>query len=199
MMALYIPGGSVLHRLPAAAKRVALPAAGAGLFWLSGAGPLTLAALGVLALFAAARLPMAETWRALRPAVVLLAAIGMFHGAVNGWEAGAVVLLRIGIMMLLATLVTLTTPLSDMMDCLERALWPLRLARLSPARAALVLSLAVRLVPLLTAELERAREAQRARGLERSVLALLLPFLVGSLRLARDMGDAIEARGGASD
>ncbi len=199
MMALYIPGASLLHRMPAAAKLAALPAAAAGLFWLSGAAPLALAALGVLALFAAAGLPLAQTWRALRPALVLLAAIGVFHGLVNGWEAGAVVLLRIAILVLLATLVTLTTRLSDMMDCLERALAPLRLFGLSPARAALVLSLAVRLVPLLTAELERVREAQRARGLERSVLALLLPFLIGSLRLARDMGDAIEARGGAPD
>jgi biotin transport system permease protein len=195
MMALYIPGQSMLHRLPATPKLLALPAAASGLFWLDGPAALAVANAAVVALYALARLPLGETARALRPALVLLLAILLIHGALTDWQTGSVIVLRIAALMLLATLVTLTTRLTDMIDTLERAMAPLRLVGVSPARAGLVLSLAIRLVPLLLAELELVREAQRARGLERGMVSLMLPFLVGSLRLARDLGDAIEARG----
>jgi biotin transport system permease protein len=58
-----------------------------------------------------------------------------------------------------------------------------------------MLSLALRFIPLLFDKFEEIREAQRARGLERSVVALLMPLLIKTLRMANDLTEAIEARG----
>jgi biotin transport system permease protein len=40
------------------------------------------------------------------------------------------------------------------------------------------------------------REAQRARGLDRSLVALVVPLLIRGLRSADALTEAIEARGG---
>jgi biotin transport system permease protein len=58
-----------------------------------------------------------------------------------------------------------------------------------------MLSLALRFIPLLFEKFQEIREAQRARGLDRNLLALLMPLLIKTLRMAGDLTDAIEARG----
>lgn len=195
MMGMYVPGDSLLHRVGAAPKLLALLFAGVGVFLLTLLPAVAAANLAAAGLYLVAGLPARETLRQLRPVAILLAAIFLFHAVLAGWQAGLAVVLRISALVLLATLVTLTTRLSDMIDTLTAALGPLRYVGASPERIGLVLSVAIRLVPLLLRELQRVREAQKTRGLERSVVALMIPFLVGTLRLARDMGDAIEARG----
>ncbi|MEX2644509.1 MAG: energy-coupling factor transporter transmembrane protein EcfT [Acetobacterales bacterium] len=195
MMGLYVPGYSPVHRLGAAPKLLALMLAGIGAFFLESLPALAAANLLAVALYAVAGLPLAETTRQLRPVAILLAFIFLFHLLLTEWQSGLSVVLRISALVLLATLVTLTTRLSDMTDTLTAALTPLRRVGVSPARVGLVLTVAVRLVPLLLGELGRVREAQKTRGLERSVVALMVPFLIGALRLSRDMGDAIESRG----
>lgn len=53
----------------------------------------------------------------------------------------------------------------------------------------------IRFVLLLGELLERIREAQRARGLERPGVAVAAPLLVHTLLFADDLGDALTARG----
>ena len=90
---------------------------------------------------------------------------------------------------------TLTTKLSDMIDVLERALRPLRHVGVSPSKAGMMLSMVVRFIPLMMREAREILEAQRARGLDRSALALLVPLLIKTLKMAGDLSDATEARG----
>jgi hypothetical protein len=65
----------------------------------------------------------------------------------------------------------------------------------NPAKVSLALSLALRFIPLLYAQVHDIREAQRVRGLERNFTAIAVPLLVRTLRMANDLTDAIEARG----
>jgi biotin transport system permease protein len=58
-----------------------------------------------------------------------------------------------------------------------------------------VLALTIRAVPVLTATFEQARDARRARGLERSARALLVPLVVRTVRHADQLGEALVARG----
>ncbi len=191
---LYIHRTTPIHALPAAAKLAVLAAAGLAVFLTRDLAALGAALAAVLALFALARLPWRELVHQIKPAFWLLAILFLVHWAITDWQQGLLAVLRFGVLILLATLITFTTRVSDMIDVIERGLEPLRRFGANPARLGLMLSMAIRFIPLLFALYHEIREAQAARGLQRNVFALLLPLLVRTLRLADDITDALEAR-----
>ena len=195
MLSLYVPGDSFVHRLPAGAKLLILFAGSMALFAVSGipvhAGEL----LVVAGLFRVARLPWRDTLHQLRPALIFLVPIFLFHVFITDWVLGLETVLRILVLLLLAVLVTLTTRLSDMIDVLERAIRPLRHVGINPSKVGMMLSMVIRFIPLMMREAQEILEAQRARGLDRSAIALLVPLLIKTLKMADDLSDAIEARG----
>lgn len=195
ILGLYVDRRTPIHALPPAAKLAALAAAGIGVFLV--ADPVWLAALlaGVVGLMAVARVPLAQAAHQLRPIAILLAVIFVVHGVFTTWEQGLVVALRFAALLLLALVVTFTTRVSAMIETLERALRPLAAIGVNPSKVSLTLSMALRFIPLIAARAVAVREAQRARGLERNLVALVMPLLVKTLRMANDLSDAIEARG----
>ena len=195
MLSLYVSGDSFVHRLPAGVKLLLLFVTSTALFAVSGiavhAGELAV----VAGLFHAARLPWRDTLHQLCPALIFLAPIFLFHVFVTDWMLGLQTVLRILVLLLLAVLVTLTTKLSDMIEVLERAVRPLRHVGVNPSKVGMMLSMVIRFIPLMMREAQEILEAQRARGLDRSAIALLMPLLIKTLKMADDLSDAIEARG----
>ena len=195
ILSLYVPGESFVHRLPAGAKLLALFAGSVALFAVSGipihAGELLI----VAGLFRIARLPWRDTLRQLRPALLFLVPIFVFHAFITDWALGLETVLRILVLLLLAVLVTLTTKMSEMIDVIELAVRPLRHVGVSPSKVGMMLSMVIRFVPLMMKEAQEILEAQRARGLDRSAVALLVPLLIKTLKMADNLSDAIEARG----
>jgi biotin transport system permease protein len=194
-LALYIHRASPLHRLAPSVKVAVLIAAGIGVFLVGNPLWLMPLLLIVAALYAFARIPLAALARQLRPLGVLIGLIFLFHGLFTTWALGVLVVLRLAVLVLLAMLVSFTTRVSDMIETIERGLAPLALLGVDPAKASLALSLALRFIPLLYAQVHDIREAQRVRGLERNFTAIAVPLLVRTLRMANDLTDAIEARG----
>jgi biotin transport system permease protein len=194
-LALYIHGVSPLHRLAPSVKVAVLIAAGIAVFLVGNPLWLTAVLLIVAALHALARIPLAALARQLRPLAVLIGLIFLFHGLFTTWTLGLLVVLRLAVLVLLAMLVSFTTRVSDMIETIERGLAPLALLGLDPGKVSLALSLALRFIPLLYAQVHDIREAQRVRGLERNVTAIAVPLLIRTLRMASDLTDAIEARG----
>jgi biotin transport system permease protein len=86
-----------------------------------------------------------------------------------------------------------------MVAALERALHPLARFGIDPSQIGLVISLALRFIPVLGERLTQIREAQRARGLERNILALAVPLLLHCLHMADAVADAIDARSAMRD
>jgi biotin transport system permease protein len=151
--------------------------------------------VAVLGLFAVARLPAREVVAQLRPVLFLALFFFAIHALLVSWQSGLVTVLRFTILVSLAVVITLTTRVSDMVDALEAALRPLRIIGVNPAKISLMISLAIRFVPLLVDLVREIRAAQQARGLERSIAAVAVPLIVKTLRMASVLTDAIEARG----
>ncbi|SDM16779.1 energy-coupling factor transporter transmembrane component T family protein [Allokutzneria albata] len=195
MLSLYRPGTSALHRLPVGVKLVVLLLSGIGLFFV--ANPFVLGGflLVVVGLWCLAGIPPVELLRQLRPLLLVLVLLGVAQVVLLGWASAFAVLLRLITLVLLATLVTMTSRTEDMISALERAASPLRVVGLRPHRIAFVLSLTLRFIPLIKEKADEIRAAQRARGVERSSLALLLPLLVKVLRMADHIAEALDARG----
>lgn len=156
---------------------------------------LAVAAAVVAALYAVSGVGVAAAWAQVRP--VRWFALALFGvQLVVADLAGAVSsTLRVVLAIALAGLVTLTTRTGDLMAFLERCLAPARFAGLDPYRLSLLLSLTLRSVPVIAELATRVREAQRARGVERSPRAFAVPLVVGALRHADALGEALAARG----
>lgn len=195
MFSLYVPGRSPIHRLPAGIKLAGLAAGSSMLFVFPGIPVHAAELLAVLALFQVAGLPWKEVFDQLRPALVFLVPIFLFHVFLTDWVLGLETVLRILTLLLLAVIVTLTTRLSDMIDVLERIMRPMRFAGINPSKVGMMLSMVIRLIPLMMREAGEILEAQRARGLDRNAIALLVPLLIKALKMADDLSDAMDARG----
>lgn len=197
MLGLYLHRESVIHRLPAGAKLGGLLLVTVAVLALPGAWGALAAALIGAAVLIAARLPTGRVLAELRAPVVMLTLLFGFQAllAGGGWEETAVAVARFAALILLATLVTLTTRVMDMVDLFERLFGLLRPVGVNPAKVALMLALTIRFIPLLGEQVREVRMAQRARGVERNIAALFVPLLVKILTMADDLTAALEARG----
>jgi biotin transport system permease protein len=194
-LGLYLPGSSVLHRLPAGAKLLAMIAAGVGSVFLDRPWQVAVALGTVLLLYAAARLPPRVVAGQVRPLAWLLGLTAVFHLVVSGWERAVVVVGVLTALVLLASLVTLTTRTTDLVDAVVAGCRPLRAVHVDPERIGLLIALGIRCVPVVVGLAEEVRDAQRARGLGASPRAFAVPLIVRSLRHADALGEALTARG----
>lgn len=190
---LYIPGDSPLHLMRPAWKLGLLFVYCTALFALS--HPAMLGAGLVLATFgyALAGLQAKHGLAAFRPALYVLAAIFAAQLWLDGLATAIHVTLRLIALLMAAALVTYTTKASEFTDGI--------LALLSRApswvpkeKIALAISLVWRFIPMIRTQFDEVREAQRARGMERSLLALAAPLVVRVLKTADEVSDAITAR-----
>lgn len=190
---LYVFGDSPLHRARPLVKMLALVVFCTGLFLFDHWAAIVIAGLMVAAGFALAGLHPRHGFAALRPALWILAAIF----AVQVWLAdltlATFIISRFALLILAASLVTLTTTAGEFVEGIEAALkhapdW------VPKARIALAISLTLRFIPLVRSVLIEVRQAQMARGLERNITALLVPLVVRTLKHADETAQAIQAR-----
>lgn len=193
-LGLYVPRDSGLHRLPAGWKLLLLAIAGLLVFAVKDWRILMALLAGTLALYGLARLGIKTTWAQVRPSLWLLVFFFSFQAIFSGWEAGLVTVLRFGVMILLASLVTLTTRVSELLATLERAIKPFARFGVNPAKVSLAISLTLRFIPVIAQTVTDVQEAQRARGIEKNQLALAVPVIIRTLKMADDVADAIDAR-----
>ena len=195
MLDLYTPGQSILHRMSPGPKMLALMI-GATVLFLNQSLPLTAVACGaVLALYLVAGLSLKKAAQQLRPLMWIFVLFFAVQWWFSGVELAAYVVLRLAALILLASLVTLTTRASDMIDTMTWALGGLRPLGVNPAKVGLAISLALRFIPVLAQITQEVRAAQKARGLERSVIAVAMPVAIRTLKMADEISDALESRG----
>lgn len=195
MLDLYTPGTSILHRMSPGPKMAALAIGATALFLQESLLITALAILAILALYGLAKFPLKTALNQIRPLVWIFALFFAVQWYFSGLELAAYVVLRLAALILLASLVTLTTRSSDMIDSLTRALRFLRPFGVNPDKVSLAISLALRFIPVLGRISTEVREAQKARGLEHSVIAVAMPMAIRAIKMADEISDAIESRG----
>ncbi|MFC9336274.1 energy-coupling factor transporter transmembrane component T family protein [Arthrobacter sp. NPDC057009] len=195
LLANYVPGTSLIHRMPLWLKFLLVLACGAASFlivdWRLAAAALTvLCVLFLLSGAGAVRL-----YRAVKPLLPILLVIGAFQW----WQLGAPVAARIVLNILLcvvaASLLTATTPLHRLLDGVVSLARPFRRFGADPERFALTIAIMLRSIPFIAGAFADVRDSARARGLERNPRALVLPVFITTVAYARHTGDALAARG----
>ena len=98
-------------------------------------------------------------------------------------------------LVLLATVLTVTTPVDEILDAVTRALRPLRRLGVDADQVALAFALMIRAIPTTVEIADQTRDAALARGLQRDPRARLTPLVIRVVAHARATGDALHARG----
>ena len=217
----YYPADSVVHKMDPRVKILLLIALIVAIFL---AGNLLAYVPVVLFLFAAAKLsklPFRLLIKGLKPLrfiLILTFALNLFFlpGETPLLNLGFAVIkteslitaihysLRLALLVMGSSLLTLTTPPIVLTDGLERLLSPLRVIHFPAHEMAMMMSIALRFIPTLLEEADKIMKAQTARGADfesgnliaraRAMVPLLVPLFVSAFRRAGDLAMAMEAR-----
>lgn len=194
MLALYIHRDSPIHRLPAGRKLIVCLIGTTAITLIGNLWLLAAALLATLALYRLAQLPAAAVTGALGPLLPILGAIVAFQLLLAGWPQAGATALRLPALVLLASLVTLSTPLSEMIETVTRAASPLARFGVSPPKVGLAITLTMRFIPALAKDWREIEQARSARGARPSGFRSVGPLILRILSMTNALGDAIAAR-----
>lgn len=218
----YVNGHSILHRLDPRVKLISTFLMALVLFAAQTWGSIVVSTMYVMTLLVLSRVSVVAILLSLRTIALFLFVFSIFqvlavregtilftigtfsiYGA-GLWEAG-LVFWRTLLLFLLATVLTATTKPFQITNAIDRLLSPLKKVKVPVTDLALMMSIALRFIPILKNELFLIRRAQDARGFNTvkktlskrvtSFIPLLVPLFVRSLKRAEDLAQAMEARG----
>lgn len=115
------------------------------------------------------------------------------------------IFLRLVLIIMMSTVLTLTTAPLELADAIEHLLRPFERFGFPSHEIALMMSIALRYVPTLVDEAQKIMNAQRSRGVEfdegsfvqrmKAIVPILVPLFVSAFNRAEEMAIAMEARG----
>ncbi len=215
----YYPTESFVHRLDARVKILLTIAYIVGVFLVA---PFHFIGFGACLFFVIiatifSNVPFAKVLKSMKGILFIIifsAIIQLFFnkgGNVVWWvitdegllNAGFIVA-RISLIVLGATLLTLTTSPVEIADGIESLMYPLKFIKFPVHEFALIMSIALRFIPTLLEEIDRIIKAQKARGADfesgnlfkraKALVPILIPLLISSFRRADELADAMDSR-----
>ncbi len=220
----YYPAKSFVHNMDPRAKIVLVIAFIVAIFLAKNFLGLAAVILFLILVVILARVPFGRVLRSVKMVLFLIiftAILNLFFYSSNSelhilwqwkfitisWEAIINMLflaLRLFLLVMGTTILTLTTTPVSLTDGIESLLTPLKWIRFPVHELALIMSIALRFIPILTDETNRIIAAQKARGADfetgglikraKAMIPVLVPLLVSAFRRAEDLGDAMDAR-----
>lgn len=218
----YVPVESPVHALDARVKMGLVAAFTVALFVVRGFAGLAAIALLVAAAVALSRVPWRLVLRGVRavmlilvitlvahalrwnPATVSLVRVGPLAVDGEGLRTGLFFAVRIVVLVVGTSLLTLTTSPVALTDGLERVMRPLEYLRFPAGEVAMMLTIALRFIPTTAQEAEKIIVAQTARGARfdeggpirraRAFAPVLVPLFVNLFRRADELATAMESR-----
>ena len=111
---------------------------------------------------------------------------------------------RLTMLIIGSSIMTLTTTPNNLTDGMEKMLKPLKLFKVPVHEVAMMMSIALRFIPILLEETDKIMKAQLARGADfesgnllkraKAMVPLLVPLFISAFRRANDLAMAMEAR-----
>ncbi len=217
----YYPGDSVVHRLDPRTKLGLSVAFIVMLFVVKGFLPYVWLAALVLLVAQIASVPLKVMMRGLKPLTFIIGLTFLLHvfttrGGVTLWQLGflridshglaqgAFLSIRLIMLVVATSLLTLTTSPIALTDGLEHILSPGAKLGLPAHELAMMMTIALRFIPTLIDEADKIMRAQLARGADfetgglikraKNLLPLLVPLFVSAFRRADELAMAMEAR-----
>lgn len=176
-------------------KFVLLAIFATAIYFFGSIAMLAAALVGTALAHLASRIAPARILQPLRMLAPFLVVIGLAVFLFDGPSGATIVVLRLTVLLLAAHLVTETTGTGEMIDAFTLGLSPLRVLGVDSERVGMALALTLRFVPMLAVVAHEVVEAQKARGHNRNLVAVAVPLIVRSLKMADEVSEALDARG----
>lgn len=216
----YVPGNSILHRLDPRTKILWTLLLMIVTFMIDSWQEYVMMGSLTLILIIVSGIPVKQTLKGLKPLLFILAftavlnifltggtpwvTIGPVRITYEGVISAVKLFLRLVMLVITASLMTLTTTPMTMTDGIERLLRPLGKIGVPSHEIAMMMSIALRFIPILLEETDKIMKAQMARGADfesggvikraKGLVPLLVPLFVSAFRRANDLAMAMEAR-----
>ena len=216
----YYPGKSAIHRLDARTKIIATLLYLVELFIVNNFMGFLIAAAALFAVIAVSRVPLKFIFRGLTAVFLIIALtfvlnLFMVDGRVlwhwkfltityEGLSRAFFMAVRLVLLIIGSSILTLTTKPVELTDGLEKLLRPFSKIGLPSHEIALMMTIALRFIPTLMEETDKIIKAQQARGADfesgsllqraKNLVPILIPLFVSSFRIASDLALAMEAR-----
>ena len=216
----YYPADSVLHRLDPRVKLVGTLAFLVSLFLFDNFIGYVIAGLFLATMIKVSKVPFQFIVRGLKAILILMIFTVTFNLfltdgqilwqwkflkiTVEGIETAVFMALRLTFLIIGSSLMTLTTTPNQLTDGLETGLAPLKKIHVPVHEISMMMSIALRFIPILLEETDKIMKAQQARGADfdegklidraKALVPVLVPLFVSAFRRANDLAMAMEAR-----
>lgn len=216
----YYPADSVIHKLDPRVKLFGTLIYIISLFVFKGLPAFILAAIFLVVLIKLSKVPFSYMVKGLKTIVLImlfaavfnlfltpgtkLVSFWIFTITYEGLKNAVVMMVRLVFLIIGTSLMTLTTTPNELTDGLEKALSPLKYIKVPVHEIAMMMSIALRFIPILIEETDKIMKAQMARGADfehgnliqkaKNMVPLLVPLFVSAFRRANDLAMAMEAR-----
>ncbi len=217
----YYPADGVLHRLDPRTKLACTLLFLVSLFVQNNAWGYLLATVFLGTMIFLSKVPLKYILKGLKPVLVILLFTGILNlfftkgGKVlvsfwifkiteRGLRTAILMVIRLVYLVTGSSLMTFTTTPNALTDGIESALRPLNKIKVPVHEVAMMMSIALRLIPILLEETDKIIKAQTARGADlesgnliqraKNMIPILIPLFVSAFDRAENLSDAMEAR-----
>ncbi|MCR5145718.1 MAG: energy-coupling factor transporter transmembrane protein EcfT [Lachnospiraceae bacterium] len=216
----YYPVDSVIHKMDPRTKLFATVIYILSIFCFRGPIGFVAITAGLIAVIYLSKVPFSFMVRGLKAIVFILVFAGIlnlfmtpgrelisiwkFTVTYEGAKSASLMLFRMIYLIIGTSVMTLTTTPNQLTDGLETALKPFAKIKVPVHEIAMMMSIALRFIPILVEETDKIMKAQMARGADfesggiikkvKSMVPLLVPLFVSAFRRANDLALAMEAR-----
>ena len=217
----YYPADSVIHKLDPRVKLVATILYIVSLFLVRNVIGLVIVTAFLLLIIGLSKVPfslMLKGIRAIWVIIVITAVCNLFftqgadvlaewkfiHITLQGVRNTIYFTIRLIYLVMGTSVMTLTTTPNKLTDGMEEGLKPLSKMGVPVHEIAMMMSIALRFIPILSEEADKIRKAQMARGADfeegniiqkaKGLIPILVPLFVSAFRRANDLALAMEAR-----
>lgn len=216
----YYPGDSWIHRLDARTKIIATLLYLIELFVVNNFWGFLITAAALSVVIAVSRVPVRFIFKGLTAVFLIIVFtfvlnVFMVDGRVlwhwkfltityEGLMRAFFMAVRLVLIIIGSSMLTLTTKPVELTDGLEKLLYPFSKIGLPSHEIALMMTIALRFIPTLMEETDKIIKAQQARGADfesgsilqraKSLIPILVPLFISSFRIAQDLALAMEAR-----
>ena len=122
----------------------------------------------------------------------------------EGLKLATTMAIRLVLLIIGSSVMTLTTTPNNLTDGMEKMMRPLKIFKVPVHEVAMMMSIALRFIPILLEETDKIMKAQIARGADfesgnlikraKALVPLLVPLFISAFRRANDLAMAMEAR-----
>ena len=217
----YYPSNSVIHRLDPRVKIICTLLYLISLFMFKSVPGYALCTLFLIVVIRVSKVPFKFITKGLKPIIMLLMitlifnlfltnsgtiliSIGFLKITDEGLRTAVYMAMRLIYLIVGSSLMTLTTTPNELTDGIEKILKPLNALKVPVHEIAMMMSIALRFIPILLEETDKIMKAQIARGADlesgniiqkaKAMVPILVPLFVSALRRANDLAMAMEAR-----